>query len=120
MPNKNHRLPVGKAQPIMMHIQSATGETYTTALFKASDVPVGTELYATPSDRRLSLELEVANENAAHHKALAAKRGNDMHNCRKILRAVNLLLQSKSIDYLNQEVEADAKKLMDMIDKELG
>lgn len=51
--------PVGKAQAILV------GETtMTMVLCDQSLVPVGTELYVKPSEGRLKLEIEVANDNA--------------------------------------------------------
>lgn len=96
----------------------ATGKTI--AIFDASQVPEGSELYVTPSDSRLSLEVEVANENAAHHKQVCDRRGNDIHNYRKLLRAVQLLFKAHDIDFRTPESQDNFKKIKDLIEKELG
>lgn len=57
--------PVGKAQKF----RSMNGEvTMTLAIFDASQVPEGSDLYVQPKDSRLKLEIEVANDNALHWK----------------------------------------------------
>lgn len=81
---------------------------------------MGSELYATPSDSRLSLEVEVANENAAHHKQVCDRRGNDIHNYRKLLRAVQFLFKAHDIDFRTPESQDNFKKIKDLIEKELG
>lgn len=117
MPNKNHRLPVGKAMMLGLPIL-ATGKTI--AIFDADQVPEGCDLYVQPKDSRLSLELEVANENAAHHQAECVKRGNRLHRQRSILRATALLLGSGVLDYKTPEDRENASKLAFMIEQELG
>lgn len=114
----NHRTPVGKAQSL--DLITSTGLKLTTACFLASDVPEGTELFVQPKDSRLSLELEVANENAAHHRQQCVKRGDELHRYRKLLRAVKLLLDSGKLDYLDPDTKHNADKLSVMINEELG
>src|SRR6185437_13785358 len=112
MPNPNHRLPVGKAMMLGLPILN-TGKTI--AIFEASQVPEGAELFVTPSNSRLSLELEVANENAAHHKKVCEERGEKLHNYRKILRAVGLLLETPDIDFISPEARENVDSLRTMI-----
>lgn len=59
-PVKSILAPVGVASPMTGTPQ------WTMAVFDAKDVPAGTELYVQPSEGRLKLEVEVANENAVH------------------------------------------------------
>lgn len=55
--------PVGKAQAM-----TGTNGAWTMAVFEGSQVPVDAELYLQPSEGRLRLEVEVANDNALHWK----------------------------------------------------
>lgn len=75
--------PVGK---VICQAQTATGEMIGIAQVDLSLAPVGCELYVQPKDSRLRLELEVANENAVHHKEECEKRGVWIHKARKLLR----------------------------------
>lgn len=63
--------PVGKAQAM-----TGTNVAWTMAVFEGSQVPVDAELYLQPSEGRLKLEVEVANDNALHwHNNLVATQG---------------------------------------------
>lgn len=57
----NTRKPVALAEKM-----PGTNGAFTMAVFKESNVPVGTELYAQLSVNRANLEVEVANSNALH------------------------------------------------------
>lgn len=118
MSNPNHRSPVGVTQSL--DLITSTGLKLTTACFLASDVPVGTELFVQPKDSRLSLEVEVANENAAHHQAECRKRGDQLHRYRSLLRATHLLLTDRHLDSVNAETAEHVKNLAILIEKELG
>ena len=89
MPNqekKNSLLsPVGKADPM-----PGTNGAFTMAVFEASQVPVGVELYLQPKDSRLRLEVEVANDNASHwHGHLVASHAKSK-KLRQMLRKLQL------------------------------
>lgn len=75
--------PVGQAMMLGLPIL-ATGKTI--AIFDASQVPEGCDLYVQPKDSRLKLEIEVANDNCLHFKELAMKRGGKMLRMRRLLR----------------------------------
>lgn len=55
--------PVGK---VICLAETANGGTIGIAQVNVSLAPVGTELYLQPSEGRLKLEVEVANDNALH------------------------------------------------------
>ncbi|MNN54826.1 hypothetical protein D3C81_1696640 [compost metagenome] len=80
---------------------------------------MGAELYVTPSDKRLSLEVEVANENAAHHRAECIKRGNELHTLRNRNRRLIDLLQ-KMLNGGAVSAEGYRAKIRLELDKELG
>lgn len=109
-----YRQPMGRASLV-------PGMTQTTmCVFSAASVPVGTELFVQPKDSRLMLEVEVANENAAHHKQISEKRGNEIHNYRRLLRGVRALFLAHDIDFRTPESQDNFKKIRDLIEKELG
>lgn len=110
---QNYRSPVGKAEAM-----KGTNGAFTMAVFPASQVPVDAELFVTPSDKRLSLEVEVANENAANHKAECIKRGDTLHRYRTLLRATQLLLDTGELAYLSPEMEKNSIELLKLINKE--
>lgn len=51
-------------------------------------MPVGTELFVQPSVSRLTLEVQVANDNALHHAKVSRDRGDWISKARKVLRKV--------------------------------
>lgn len=86
MPNPNRRAPVGKVTAMKVEFPQIGEMTIGIAQVDLNLAPVGSELFVTPSDKRLMLELEVANENAAHHQQQCVKRGDALHVYRKLLR----------------------------------
>lgn len=91
--------PVGKAVACQV-VNGMT--TMTVAVFDASQVPEGSELYVQPKDSRLRLEVEVANDNAAHHRKVAIDRGEWISQARKLFRELQSPAAGLAPDLLNK------------------
>lgn len=112
--------PVGKAVMLGTPIL-ATGKTI--AIFDASQVPEGCELYVKPSVGRLTCEVEVANANALHWKAgleQANIRNAELrtvkYQLRALLRSTVLFLEAGD----DEDFEHNKRVLLEHIHKELG
>ena len=86
---------VGKAESFGKDL-FPTGKTI--AVFEASQVPVGTELFVQPSDSRLTLEVLVANDNAKHWKdSLSQTNARNKILRVKLARAQDMLRRTNEI-----------------------
>lgn len=117
------RQAVGK---VICEAMAATGGTIGIAQVGLSQAPVGSELYVTPSDKRLSLEVEVANDNAQHwqdglNKANARNTGlrKQLYRSRDLLRRVHSLVNQNNVDVRTPAIGEELGGLLEQIRKEL-
>lgn len=98
--------PVGK---VVCRLETPHGGTTGIAQVDLSLAPVGTELYVQPSEGRLKLEIEVANDNAlAWQKALSAEQVRNKQLRTDLQEARALLQRSGSFELnadLNHRIE---------------
>lgn len=82
--------PVGKAMMLGLPILQ-TGKTI--AIFDESQVPEGTELYVQPSEGRLKLEVQVANDNATKWRKLFEQQTDMSKKLLERLSTANAFIQ---------------------------
>lgn len=94
--------PVGKASPM------PGTPAWTMAIFEANTVPEGTELFVQPKDSRLTLEIQVANDNALHwhtaYKNLAERHSQlrQSHSFLKEEHRITCIIKNKAMFLLGQ------------------
>jgi hypothetical protein len=89
-----YRKPLGT----VTEMPGITTEIWTMAVFDAKEVPIGTELFAQPSENRLNLELQVAKD----HNLLAQ---NSLRQAEKEARMAKTML-ADAVKYL-AKIEAE-------------
>lgn len=109
MTQNQHSLlnPVGKAQSILVGTK-----TMTMVLCEPSVVPEGTELFVQPSEGRLKLEVEVANDNAQKWKACHQSQLEANSVILKKLSVARTLLRRAASFTLNPDLQRDIDALL--------
>ncbi len=115
--------PVGK---VLCVAQTATGGMIGIAQVDINLAPVGTELFVQPSEGRLKLEIEVANENALHwQKALRdaneriTELRNEKYRLRDLLHATHILIEHSDFSCV-EETALQMHDLQKLIKGALG
>lgn len=76
---------------------------WTMAVFPASEVPIGTELFTHSKNSRLQLQVEVANDNAQHWKGNLQEQQKENKDLRNQLSLVNRMIRGMVAGDNNQE-----------------
>lgn len=103
---------VGKAESFGKDL-FPTGKTI--AVFEASQVPVGTELFVRPSDSRLTLEVSVANDNAQHWQQALREANAKNSKLRQSLNRTQKMLRNIAAERYPSPL---SKEIMEFLEKE--
>lgn len=90
---------------------------WTMAVFPATEVPIGTELFTHAKNSRLQLQVEVANENAQHWKKKLQEANERNREGRTAARLYVALRDGGFLDHLVQVHPCDEGKRLQLIDE---